>query len=66
MKVILDTCISPITKLKLEEGGYDVIWTGDWQTDPGDEEILKFAYREKRILITLDLAGRWRSWGLEC
>ena len=34
--------------------GYDVIWTGDWDFDPGDEEILKTAYSENRILITQD------------
>jgi predicted nuclease of predicted toxin-antitoxin system len=34
--------------------GYDVVWTGDWSEDPGDEEILATAYREGRILITND------------
>lgn len=27
---------------------------GDWPADPGDDEILTLAYREGRILITLD------------
>jgi predicted nuclease of predicted toxin-antitoxin system len=34
--------------------GYDVVWTGDWTEDPGDEEILTTAYREGRILVTND------------
>jgi len=31
-----------------------VVWSGDWAKDPGDEEILATAYREGRILVTLD------------
>lgn len=34
--------------------GYDAVWVGEWDADPGDEEILAIAYREERILITLD------------
>jgi len=39
---------------ELVAAGYDVVWTGDWSEDPGDEEILATAYSESRILITLD------------
>ncbi|WP_168497582.1 MULTISPECIES: DUF5615 family PIN-like protein [unclassified Anabaena] len=54
MKILLDTCINArvITDLQIAE--YDVIWSGDWPKDPGDEEILATAYREGRILVTLD------------
>jgi len=31
-----------------------VIWGGDWETDPGDVEILSIAKSEERVLITLD------------
>ena len=31
-----------------------MVWTGNWPKDPGDEEILAFAHREGRILVTLD------------
>ena len=31
-----------------------MIWSGDWEFDPGDEEILKFAYQSNRVLVTLD------------
>ena len=34
--------------------GHDVVWTGTWPSDPGDEEILAYAHRERRILVTLD------------
>lgn len=38
----------------LKAAGHDVIWAGDWLEDPGDEEILALAYKEGRILVTLD------------
>jgi len=38
----------------LQEAGYDVVWTGDWDKDPGDQEILALAYTEGRVLVTLD------------
>ena len=38
----------------MKSSGLDVIWTGDWEKDPGDKEIIRFANREKRVLITLD------------
>ncbi len=54
MKLLLDTCVSPRTRTALAAAGHDAIWTGDWTPDPGDEAILAFAYRESRILFTLD------------
>lgn len=54
MKLLLDTCIWGGTVKTLNECGYDVIWSGDWQVDPGDNEILAYAYQQQRILITLD------------
>ena len=54
MKVLLDTCIWGGAKQVLETAGHDVIWSGDWPEDPGDEEILAQAHREGRVLVTLD------------
>ncbi|MCC9076447.1 DUF5615 family PIN-like protein [Litorilinea aerophila] len=54
MKVLLDTCVWGGARSILEESGHDVIWAGDWDTDPGDAEILMLAHREGRILVTLD------------
>jgi len=54
MKVLLDTCVWGGVKENLESIGYNVIWSGDWERDPGDIEILSYAYNEKRILVTLD------------
>ena len=54
MKLLLDTCVSPRTCAALAAAGHDVLWSGNWDPDPGDEEILAVARRESRILITLD------------
>lgn len=54
MKLLLDTCVWGGAKPHLEAAGHDVIWTGDWPTDPGDSEILARAQAESRILVTLD------------
>lgn len=54
MKLLLDTCVWGGVRTELVAAGYDVVWTGDWSEDPGDEEILATAYSESRILITLD------------
>ncbi len=31
-----------------------MVWCGDWQADPGDEEILARALADGRVLVTLD------------
>jgi len=54
MKLLLDTCVWGGATKTLEASGHDVVWTGDWSEDPGDEEILAKAHYEGRILVTLD------------
>ncbi|MBC8420548.1 MAG: DUF5615 family PIN-like protein [Proteobacteria bacterium] len=54
MKILLDTCVWGKSRKHLETAGHDVVWAGDWQEDPGDEEILERAHKESRILVTLD------------
>lgn len=54
MKLLLDTCVWGGARKELEAVGHDVIWAGGWEEDPGDEEILARAYREGRVLVTLD------------
>jgi predicted nuclease of predicted toxin-antitoxin system len=38
----------------VRQAGHDVIWAGDWVPDPGDEEILRRAAVESRVLATID------------
>lgn len=54
MRVLLDTCVSGGVREALRALGHDVVWTGEWQTDPGDKEILDLANEEGRVLVTLD------------
>jgi predicted nuclease of predicted toxin-antitoxin system len=54
MKLLLDSCVWHGVRDTLRLSGYDVVWVGEWDADPGDEEILVIADREQRILITLD------------
>lgn len=54
MKLLLDACIWGGAATYLREAGHDVIWAGDWDTDPGDAQILALAHQQQRVLITLD------------
>lgn len=54
MKLLLGTCVWGGAKRDLLAAGHDVIWTGDWPEDPGDEEILAQAQEGGRVLVTLD------------
>ena len=54
MKLLLDTCVYGKALEELLQAGHDVIWTGSWDRDPGDTEILAIAFSQQRIVITLD------------
>ena len=54
MRILLDSCVCGKAVEVLAHRGHDVIWTGSWPKDPGDSEILAFAKREQRIVVTLD------------
>jgi predicted nuclease of predicted toxin-antitoxin system len=54
MKILLDTCVWYGVRDALIATGYDAVWSGDWSKDPGDVEIMAIAYRENRVLVTLD------------
>lgn len=53
MKLLLDTCVWGGAREALAAAGHDVIWSGAWDVDPGDDEILARAHREGRVLVTL-------------
>ena len=46
--------MSPAAAVDLRADGHDVIWAGDWPVDPRDDEVLRRAHAEGRVLITLD------------
>lgn len=54
MKLLLDTCVFGGAVKELREAGHDVVWSGDWERDPGDSGLLAIAREEGRIVVTLD------------
>jgi predicted nuclease of predicted toxin-antitoxin system len=50
VKLLLDSCVWGGALGTLRAAGHDVIWSGDWPADPGDEEILAHALAEGRVL----------------
>jgi predicted nuclease of predicted toxin-antitoxin system len=54
VKVLLDTCVWGGARAALVAAGHDVVWSGEWSSDPGDDEILASAHGDGRVLVTLD------------
>jgi predicted nuclease of predicted toxin-antitoxin system len=54
MRVLLDSCVTGKARAVVEAADHDVIWVGDWPRDPGDEQILRIALSESRIVVTID------------
>jgi predicted nuclease of predicted toxin-antitoxin system len=54
IKVLLDSCVASTVYHTLALSGIDVEWTGNWDSDPGDESILAYAHTHVQILVTLD------------
>lgn len=54
MKLLLDTCVASQARATLQAAGHDVEATVDWPRDPGDDEILSYAFSSARVLVTLD------------
>lgn len=59
MKLLLDTCVWGGALKVLKDAGHDVIWTGAWLKDPGDDEILPHARENRQILVTHPGQGFW-------
>lgn len=54
MRIVLDSCVWEGVRQILDSAGHEVEGVGNWESDPGDEEILSFANRENRVCITID------------
>jgi predicted nuclease of predicted toxin-antitoxin system len=54
LRILLDAWVPKAVRDDLMQAGHDVVWAGDWTTDPGDDEILHQAHRESRVLVTID------------
>lgn len=54
MKFLLDSCISNFAVKDLRNAGFDVLWIPEIGKDPGDGVIIKKAFDEGLILVTMD------------
>ena len=54
MRLLVDTCVAVSVYEQLLDAGHDVVYVANWDEDPGDREILQFASKEDRVIITLD------------
>jgi predicted nuclease of predicted toxin-antitoxin system len=54
VKLLLGACVWGPACDELRAAGHDVVYVGDWPDDPGDAQILSYAQRERRVLVTLD------------
>ena len=52
MKVLLDSCVWGRALPELQENGFDADWTGGWDKDPGDLQILAYAHENGYTLVT--------------
>lgn len=54
MKVLLDSCVWSGAAQALRSFGHDVEVCSEWASDPGDSEILEHAWKQRRVLVTID------------
>ena len=54
MKFLIDECVGRRLVVLLQRSGYDAVFVGDWKPSSSDEDVLRKAESEGRILITDD------------
>jgi predicted nuclease of predicted toxin-antitoxin system len=54
VKLLLDGCVWGGAVDELRTAGHDAEWSGSWERDPGDVEILRRAHAAGCVLVTLD------------
>jgi predicted nuclease of predicted toxin-antitoxin system len=54
VKVLLDACVWGGAADPVRAAGHEVEAVASWPRDPGDEDILRHAFRQAQVLITLD------------
>ena len=54
MKLLLDACVWGGAKGELAAAGHDVVWIGDREDNPEDDQVLALAHREGRSVVTID------------
>lgn len=54
LRFLVDECTGKRLADLLEKAGYDVVFVGEWKLAASDDEVLRKAEEEDRILITDD------------
>lgn len=54
MKFLLDSCVSSFAAKELRGEGFEALWVPETGSDPGDDAIIKKAFDEDWILVTID------------
>ncbi|MFL6193826.1 MAG: DUF5615 family PIN-like protein [Thermoanaerobaculia bacterium] len=54
MKFLVDRCAGRRLAEWLREKGHDAVESREWGADPGDQEILRRAVADGRVLVTID------------
>ena len=62
MKFLIDRCVGRLLADWLRKQGHDVVESCDLGPDPGERALLDWAAKETRILITIGIKTKLRSW----
>jgi predicted nuclease of predicted toxin-antitoxin system len=54
MQFLIDACVGGSVVLALRDAGFDVEWVAEWERDPGDMVILRYAHKTERVFVTRD------------
>jgi predicted nuclease of predicted toxin-antitoxin system len=54
MNILLDSCVWNGLADYLRKAGHTVEWVGEWQSDPGDKAVLRYARERRSALVTID------------
>ena len=54
LKFMVDVSTGISVARYLQNQGYDVIFVGEWNAKAADVDIIKFAVKEQRIIVTND------------
>jgi predicted nuclease of predicted toxin-antitoxin system len=56
MRILADENVATDIVVALQMDGHDVVWASTAMPGSPDEQVLKFAIRDKRVLLTNDVA----------
>lgn len=54
MRLLADENVPAASVRSLRDGGHDVVWVAESMPGAADEDVLRFAAKESRLLLTFD------------